>query len=148
MIIPRKRRLSMFHVFFLAAPLFVACSGGESNGPGGDGGDNQTASATATPSSGTVTRGGATTATTLVQTTTGGLAQGQTAIEKPFPGISVSSSTAATISGSTRTQGFAIGASASVPVGSHTIRFTAPISGYTGNGSAPTSVATYTLTVN
>ena len=148
MIRSREPRLSMFHVLFLAAPLLAACSGGESNGPGGGGGEAQTATATVTPSSGTVTRGGATASTVLVQSTTGGLAMGQTAIEKPFPGISVSPSTGTTISGSTRTGGYFIGASASVPVGTHTVRFTAPILGYTGNGTAPTSVATFTLTVN
>lgn len=85
--------------------------------------------------------------TTLVQATTGGLAMGPTAISKPFAGISVSPSTATTITGSTRTTSYLIGASASVPVGNHEIRFTAPISGYTGNGVAPTSIATFTLTV-
>lgn len=142
----RKRCLSMLLALFLTAPFLAAC-GGSSDSTGPDGEGAQTATATATPSAGTIARGGATTSTTLAQTTTGGLAMGPTAITKPFAGISVSASTATTITGSTRTAGYLIAASASVPVGNHEIKFTAPISGYTGNGSAPTSVATFTLTV-
>lgn len=137
----------MFLVLFLAAPLVAGC-GGSSEDPTPAGprvGNDQTASAVATPSSATIARG-ATTTTTVVYVATGGLTRSSFGINIPVPGISVTQNSSQT-AGTAITRAYTIGADATVPIGIHAVRFSTPITGYTGNGVVPTASATFTLTV-
>ncbi len=139
----------MFLALLLAAPLLAGCGDSSDGGPAGLGGPpgNQTASAVATPSSGTIARG-TTTSTTVVYSATGGLVIGSSyTISRQHSGISVDQTSTQT-SGSTITKVYAIGADGTVPLGTHEIRFSTPVSGHTGDGPAVLNVvATFILTV-
>lgn len=141
------RRLSVSFLAALAVPLLLGCGSGDSpTEPDGEGGD-QTASATATPSSGSVATGEKVT-TTIVFSATGGLTIGSSyTINRPLTGITVDQVSSET-SGSTITKVYEIEVDATVPPGSYAINFSTPVHGYLAGGSGPTHVnATFTLTV-
>ena len=85
--------------------------------------------------------------TTVVYSTGGGLTIGSSfGITLQVSGIVVNQTSTQTV-GSRITRGYSISADASVPIGAHQVKFSTPVAGYTGTGSAPTAVATFTLTV-
>ncbi len=141
-----ERRVYPFLVLCFVTTLVAAC-GGSSDDPGittFQGGERQTATATATPSSGTIARG-ATTSTTVVFAATGGITFTSTGTYKQYSGISVDFTSTQTV-GTTITRTYTIGADASVPAGVHEVRFTAPISGATGTVSTPVAIFRLTVT--
>lgn len=142
-----RRRLPMVLAFLLTAPVLVACGSSDPASPGGGGGlgGNQNVTAVATPASATVARG-VTTSTTVVFSATGGLiVGGSLTINRQYGGIKVDQTSTQT-SGSTVTRVFAISADATVPAGTHEVRFVAPVTGFT-DGSSGTTVAVFRLTV-
>lgn len=144
----RRRFAPWLFVPFLV-PLLVAGCGGSSDDPGTGptGGGNQTFTATATPASATVARGG-TTSTTLVYTVTGGLVLGGgMSINTPIQGFTINQTNAQT-SASNVTLVQEVNVAASVPAGVYIIRFSKPLSGYTGSGTVySAATANFTLTV-
>ncbi|MCC6244177.1 MAG: hypothetical protein IT353_15145 [Gemmatimonadaceae bacterium] len=146
MIVTRSLSSRRFLARCAALLVIVGCGGSDDPGTGPGGGNNQTASAVATPASGTIARG-ATVNTTVVFTATGGLTIGSSfGLTRQFSGISITQ-TSSQVAGSTITKGYALSADASVPTGTHEVRFSTPVSGYTGSGSAPTAIAVFSLTV-
>ncbi|MBL0939323.1 MAG: hypothetical protein IBJ03_10525 [Gemmatimonadaceae bacterium] len=145
---PFARRPILGLSLMVSVALLSACGGDDApSGPGGGQGTLQTASAIATPSAATVARGTPTN-TTVVFTATGGLTIGSSfTINRQYAGLTVTQTSTST-SGTTITRGYTITADASVPAGAHQISFSTPVAGYTGNGSAPTAVAIFTLTVS
>lgn len=142
----RDKRVFHYLVVILASAQIGAC-GGSSEEPGlGPQGNNQTASAVATPASATAARG-ATANTVIVFSATGGLTIGSSfGINRQFAGIAVNQTSTQT-TGSVITRSYAISADATVPIGVHEVRFSTPVTGYTGSGTAPTAVAVFSLTV-
>jgi len=142
----RALHLPMFVVLLLAAPLLAACGGSSDKSPTGpSGGNNQTASTVTTPSSATIARG-ATTTTTVVFSATGGLSINALHLQRQFPGISLEQTSSQTV-GTTITKIYTIGADATVPVGVHDVRFWSTLTGYTGTGTPPATLAIFKLTV-
>jgi hypothetical protein len=143
-----RARITATYLFALiAAPLVLACSGTETiSGTDGDNGGNQTASAVATPSSATIAHGG-TTSTTVVYSASNSLTIGSSfSIQRQYSGISVTQ-TSTQQSGNTITKVYTIGADNTVPAGTHLISFSTPVTGYAGNGTAPTAFVQFSLTV-
>lgn len=143
----RRRRLPMVLALLLTVPIMVACGSSDpaSPGPGGGGGGNQNVTAVATPSGATVARG-VTTSTTVVFSATGGLIiGGSLTINRQYGGIRVDQTSTQT-SGTTITRVFAISADATVPAGTHEVRFVSPVTGF-ADGSSGTTVAVFRLTV-
>lgn len=143
----RVRTIAMYCFVSLVAPLVLACSGSDGiSDPPTDNGNDQTASAVATPSGATIAHG-ATTSATIVYSASSGLVIGSSfGIQRQYSGISVTQ-TSTQRSGNTITTVYTIGADATVPAGTHIVTFSTAVTGYTGTGSAPTAVAKFNLTV-
>ena len=140
----RVRPTSIFPVLLIM--FAAACGGSSDEGPAGPGeGNNQTASAVASPVGATIARGGTTTVT-VVFSATGGLTISQININRQFPGISVTQTSSQTV-GTTITRVFTIGADNTVPVGTHDVRFSPSVSGNAGPLPPQITNATFTLTV-
>lgn len=147
MLTVNSRRVSLAVLFGLALPLLVSCGSSDDGGTGPKGVETQTASASISPSSATIARGGST-SVTVVYKATGGLVIGSSyGFNKQYEGISIDQTSSVT-SGSTITTIYSVGADATVPTGTSDVRFSTPVSGYTGTGSVPTAIAaTLKLTV-
>ena len=140
------RRSSPVTCLLALLALVTACGASDSS-TAPDREETQVASASAAPTSASVARGG-TTPVTVSYRATGGLVIGQSyTINMSVEGLTVNQ-VSSTTAGSTITTVYSVGANASVPIGTHTVRFSTPVSGYTGTGSVPTAiVATFSLTV-
>lgn len=131
----------------MAAPIFLACSGGSTSpDPGGGGGGVQTqiASAVATPRNATIARGGSAT-TTVVYSASSNLTISSFNIQRQYDGISVTQ-TSNQGSGTNVTKAYSIGADATVPLGTHVVTFFIAVNGATS--TVTTTKAEFSLTVN
>ena len=141
----RARGITRFFALSLALPMVFACSG-DSTGPdeGGGPGELQFATAVATPKSATIAKGGSV-STTLVYTASPNITFNSFTIQKQHAGISITQ-TSTQGSGNSITRVYSIGADATVPSGTHLIRFTMSISGATSTVNQTSGE--FNLTVN
>ena len=138
-----SRSSTLLAILIIVASL-AACS--ESSPAEPDNTETQTVTSTISPMSATVAQGSST-PITVAFTASGGLMLGSSfTINTPVAGIMVTEDSRQTV-GSTTTLGFTVGADGSVPAGIHSVRFSTPVTGYTGTGSAPTANVTFSLTV-
>ncbi len=142
----RVRGLNKFLLLSIAAPMVLACSGGSTDPepPGGGGGEIQFASAVATPKSATIAKGGTAT-TTVVYSASANLTISSNNIQSQQTGITINQ-TSNQGSGNNYTRAYSITPDATVPVGTHIVRFWIGVNNATS--TVTTTVAEFSLTVN